>query len=126
MDKLVLDETPKTPKTFFDHQNGKLQLTGRSIPENAYGFYYPLLEWCDEYAKNPAEQTHFVLNISYFNSSSAEFLLDIFKKLEDLYQRGKAVHIHWHYDRQDEDMLIVGEDFKQLLKVPITMVAFEE
>lgn len=126
MNTLVLDHTPKTPQILFDHKTGKLQLSGRSIPENAHRFYLPLLEWLDEYLPTPADQTHFVLNLTYFNSSSAEFLLDIFKKLEDLYHRGKAVHIHWHYDNQDEDMLMVGEDFKQLLKVPITMIAVAE
>lgn len=126
MNKLVLDDTPKTPHIFFDHQTGKLNLSGRSIPENAQRFYLPLLEWLDDYLLTPADQTHFVLSLSYFNSSSAEFLLDIFKKLEDLYRSGKAVHIHWHYDSQDEDMLMVGEDFKQLIKVPITMVSIEE
>lgn len=36
MENLTLEGSAKTPTVHFDAQNGKLELKGRSIPENSY------------------------------------------------------------------------------------------
>jgi len=55
MEKLQIEGTAKTPTVNFD-PSGKLELKGRSIPENSIEFYKPLMEWLDEYEKNPQEK----------------------------------------------------------------------
>jgi hypothetical protein len=121
MESLIIENTNKTPKVFFNALNGKMELAGRSIPENSFQFYEPLLQWIDEYSKSPQEQTSFSFKLDYFNTSSSMYILGILKKLERLYLDGKIVKVYWHYDSEDEDMLQTGEDLRQIVKIPIEM-----
>ncbi len=125
MESLIIESTNKTPKVFFNALSGKMELMGRSIPENSYQFYEPLLQWLDEYAKNPQEQTHFIFKLDYFNTSSSMYILGILKKLEKMYADGKKVRVSWYYDSEDEDMLQTGEDLRQIVKIPIEMTELE-
>lgn len=126
MQNLILNASNKSPKVIFDHQKGYLEISGKSIPENSYDLYKPLLDWVEEYLQSPAAKTIFVFRLTYFNSSSAEYILDIMKKLETLFLKGAPVEIKWYYDVEDEDMEQIGEDFKAILKIPIEMVETEE
>ncbi len=126
MQKLVLNASIKSPNVVFDHETGFLEISGKSIPENSYELYKPLLEWVDAYINNPAPLTSFIFRLNYFNSSSAEYILDIMKKLEYLYLKGNAVEIKWFYDAEDEDMEQIGEDFRAILRIPIEMLETEE
>lgn len=125
MESLIIENTNKTPKVFFNALSGKMELAGRSIPENSYQFYEPLLQWLDEYAKNPQEQTHFIFKLDYFNTSSSMYILGILKKLEKMHADGKKVRVSWYYDSEDEDMLQTGEDLRQIVKIPIEMTELE-
>ena len=122
MEKLEIDAGVKAPKVSFDPDTGLLELLGRSIPENSYEVYRPMLQWVERYIQQPAPETRLDFKLIYFNSSSAEYLLELMKYLEQLHTQGKAVEIHWHYDAGDEDMQQVGEDFKAMLSIPILMV----
>jgi hypothetical protein len=126
MQNLILNANNKSPNVIFDQERGYLEISGKSIPENSYDLYKPLLDWVDDYTNNPADKTTFVFRLTYFNSSSAEYILDIMKKLELLYLKGANVEIKWYYDAEDEDMEQIGEDFKAILKIPIEMLETEE
>ncbi|GAB4126145.1 MAG: DUF1987 domain-containing protein [Raineya sp.] len=125
MESLIIENTNKTPKVFFNALNGKMELAGRSIPENSFQFYEPLLQWIDEYAKSPQDQTSFTFKLDYFNTSSSMYILGILKKLEKMYLEGKNVKVFWYYDTEDEDMLQTGEDLRQIVKIPIEMTELE-
>jgi hypothetical protein len=125
MESLIIESTNKTPKVFFNALNGKMELVGRSIPENSFQFYEPLLQWLDEYAKSPQDQTNFTFKLDYFNTSSSMYILGILKKLEKMHLEGKNVKVFWYYDAEDEDMLQTGEDLRQIVKIPIEMTELE-
>ncbi len=127
MDKLEIQGTAKTPSIVFDPNEGRLEIKGRSIPENAIDFFKTLVDWLDEYAKNPKEMTEANIQLEYFNTSSSKCILDIFKKLESINkQEGKNVVINWYYEEDDEDMLEAGEDYQSILKIPFKMIEIEE
>ena len=121
MDNFTLIPTPKTPRLYFNSQNGDFEISGRSIPENSIEFYKPLLEWLDEYEKNPQPQTKLHVNLEYFNTSSSKCLVEILRKLEKVNEKA-GVKVYWHYEEEDEDMMESGEDFKKILKLPIELV----
>jgi hypothetical protein len=122
MEEINLTPTQKTPLVHF-HPNGKLELKGRSIPENSLEFYKPLNDWLDVYAKSPAAETSVHVQLEYFNTSSSKCLLDFFKRLEAL--DGK-VTVLWYYEQDDEDMLEAGEDYEAIISVPFKMIEVEE
>lgn len=126
MNNIILNGTPKTPDVNFSAEEGRLEIKGRSIPENSIEFYSDLLAWIDEYATNPKTTTVMDMKLEYFNTSSSKCILDVFKKLEVIKKNGQEVVINWYYEEEDEDMLEAGEDYDAIIDIPFTMKVLEE
>ncbi|MGM0531420.1 MAG: DUF1987 domain-containing protein [Bacteroidota bacterium] len=122
MESLSIEGTNKTPNVKLDPVSGVIEIKGRSIPENSIEFYRPIVEWLDEYAKNPNKKTTVNVQLEYFNTSSSKCILDIFKKLESLKKSRNEVVINWYYEEDDEDMLESGEDYESIIRVPFKMI----
>lgn len=123
MEPITIEGTPKTPTVKFDADKGVVEIKGRSIPENSIEFYKPLVEWLDEYAKKPKDETTVNVQLEYFNTSSSKCILDVFKKLESIHKaQQNEVLINWYYEEDDEDMLEAGEDYESIIRVPFKMV----
>lgn len=122
MEPIVKDNTPKTPAVNFNAGSGVLEIKGRSIPENAIAFYKPLVDWLEDYAKNPVKRTQANVQLEYFNTSSSKCILDIFKKLEAIHKAKNEVIINWYYEADDEDMHEAGQDYESIIRVPFKMV----
>ncbi len=126
MESIKIERTRKTPDVVFNAETGKIQIEGKSIPENSIEFYKPLVDWLDEYSNNPVENTEVNIKLEYFNTSSSKCILDVFKKLENIYKEDNNVIINWYYEEDDEDMLEAGEDYQSILKIPFKMIEMEE
>lgn len=126
MDPIIIEGTPKTPTVNFDASTGKIEIKGRSIPENSIEFYKPLVDWLEAYGSSAQANTVVNIQLEYFNTSSSKCILDIFKKLENIAKAGSNVIINWYYEEDDEDMLEAGEDYQSIIKVPFKMIEIEE
>jgi len=126
MENFHLTETPKTPMVSFDAKAGKLVLAGRSIPENSIEFYKPLYDWIDQYMKQPRANTLFEVKLEYFNTSSSKCLVEVFRRLEEIQEKGFEVSVDWFYEEDDEDMLESGMDFKEIINLPINMKVLDQ
>ena len=67
MQNIFFQGNSSTPAVNFDFDKGLVEISGRSIPENALKFYTPLIEWINEYQLNPKKTTTVNLDIEYFN-----------------------------------------------------------
>ncbi len=126
MESIKIERTRKTPDVTFNAETGKIQIEGKSIPENSIEFYKPLVDWLDEYGKTPRDITEVNIKLEYFNTSSSKCILDVFKKLENIFKGDNNVVINWYYEEDDEDMLEAGEDYQSILKIPFKMIEMEE
>ena len=126
MESISIEGTPKTPTVNFDAATGKIEIKGRSIPENSIEFYRPLVEWLEEYSKEPQKLTTVNIQLEYFNTSSSKCILDVFKKLEAIKKARNEVVINWYYEEDDEDMLEAGEDYESIIRVPFKMIEIVE
>ena len=118
-----LAATDKTPLVELDAAQGVLRISGTSIPENADGFYAPLFDLVESYAAAPAQRTRISVALDYFNSSSAKYILDILKRMEDLHASGSStVSMEWHHAQDDLDMEEAGRDYGELLEFPVKLV----
>lgn len=126
MKSISIPGTPKTPSVEFDADTGKIEIKGRSIPENSIEFYKPLVDWLDEYATVAKDVTEVNIQLEYFNTSSSKCILDVFKKLENVNKSANKVEINWYYEEDDEDMLEAGEDYQSIIKIPFNMIEIEE
>jgi len=125
MKKYEIIGTPKTPEVNFDPKTGKFSLSGRSIHENSDGFYMPIFELLDKYEQDPANNTDATFELEYFNTSSAKYILDILKKLEEIRLSGNPVHVNWIYEEGDLDMEEAGRDYNDLVDLDIQVVKKE-
>lgn len=123
MEVIKLEAGKRTPFVHLDYDNKIMKMDGRSMPEDAVGFFLPIIEWFKEYAKNPIENGVFEVCLEYFNTSSSKNLLEIFKAVKDA---GNGNVIEWHYDWEDEDMQEAGEDFIFIIGDSIRLVEDNE
>jgi hypothetical protein len=122
MESLLIEGTTKTPNVLFDAEKAKLEIKGRSIPENSIEFYKPLVDWLEEYSHAPKSKTEVNVHLEYFNTSSSKCILDVFKKLEAIHKNKYDIQINWYYEEDDEDMLEAGEDYESIIRVPFKMI----
>jgi len=114
-------EAEETPGILFDKSSGKLNITGKSLPEDAASFYLPVINWLNNYIKSPNNETEIIFNLVYFNTSSSKQLFKILTLLKELSNTQK-VKIIWRYDVGDKDMLASGERFSKLAQLPIEII----
>lgn len=123
MEKIFRPATDNTPLVHFDPTAGVIELKGRSIPENAAEFYFPLLEWLNNYSQDPLKHTHFIFYLEYINSISQKMLADIFLKAQNIKANGSTVEVTWQFDEEDEEMFEEGKVFSSKFNLPISFVA---
>jgi hypothetical protein len=122
MEELIISGTPKTPSVKTDSNQGLLEITGRSNPENTIEVFKPIVNWVEEYAQNPGEKTTVNIQLEHFNTSSSKSLIGILKRFEAIKKEGRDVIINWHYEADDEDILEAGENFESVIAIPFNMV----
>jgi len=130
MEKLIIEPTANSPKIVLDPEAKNFEFSGESRPENVRKFYLPILEWLEAYTteqekSRDAERTSDLLcqfNFEYFNSTSAKYILDIFKSLNSISALGIDLDIKWLYEEDDEDMLEVGQEMSRMSKLPFEYI----
>ncbi len=127
MKQLYIKGTRQTPDVDFNYDKGILELKGRSIPENTYEYFAPLVDWVEEYAKAPKTNTVMKVYLEYFNTSSSKFILELFKKLRPITElKGYNIVVEWYYDEDDEEMMETGEDYEDVSKLPFKLIEIVE
>lgn len=122
--RISLDKKPDTPKIDMDAQEGFLEISGRSLPENAELFYEPVLEWVSSYIKTDPPKTVIKIELEYFNSSSVKQVLMILIKLEELCRSGREVLVVWSYNEDDELMEMKGRELESITELPFNLVPY--
>jgi SiaC family regulatory phosphoprotein len=120
---LILEPTEYTPKIFLNQQTGIFEVSGRSFPEDASRFYFPVLNWIEEYVQEPCQKTLFYFNLEYFNSSSLKQLLEILLKLEKIAGAGNSVKVIWSYDLEDDLMAAKGQELQNIVNLTFELKA---
>ncbi|MFN8775473.1 MAG: DUF1987 domain-containing protein [Flavobacteriales bacterium] len=119
---IELKATEDTPEVRFSAADGLLVISGRSLPENAWQFYQPLIDWTRAYCAASAQETLLELKLDYFNSSSGRFLFELLTILENRAGDKSKVQVNWHVDHDDELMIEKGQELKGLLEIPFRIV----
>lgn len=118
---LLIEPGKKTPQVDLNSLNGELIFSGKSIPENASGFYENIYKWVCEYGKKPKLTTNLRLNLEYFNSSSSIWLAKIVRVLCSVKKAGYTLFIHLYFDVEDFDSMHQS-DLKDALSPIMDMI----
>ena len=119
---ILIDKTADCPYVNFS-EDGLLEIEGRSITEDVFSFWQPLVDWIEQYIKVPAEKTKVVVYLEYTNSSSNKYLNEMMKLLDTCAANDNSVEIIWRYEEDDESILMLGHDLDALTNIPFI---FEE
>ena len=123
MDPLFIIGSNECPTIILDKDRATFEITGQSLPEEAISFYTPVIDWFEEYIKDALPLTVLVLKLDYCNSSSTKAIADVMEVLEDHSKNGGKVEVQWFYMEDDDDMLDVGKEFQEIIKIPFTFIA---
>lgn len=117
MESLLIQHTEDTPQVDFNIDTGVFSISGRSLPENAIEFYLPILEWLEQLLTNSDDKKMiFEIKLEYFNTASSKQLAKIFLLIEK-YNELHDITIHWYYEKEDNDMLVSGNQYSKFLKL---------
>ncbi len=125
MDIINLAGTEDTPKIILDQSQKIYEISGRSLPEDAVNFYAPVLKWLDDFAVEKPGELEMNINLEYFNTASSKLILDIFSKMETLKEESVVVSVRWFYAKDDTDMMEAGEEYSELVEIPILLECTE-
>jgi hypothetical protein len=113
MSDLNLDATQSTPAITTHWNEGLLVMRGDSYPENSYEFFAPLFAWVRQYLDDTQTPLQLELHLLYLNTSSVKAMMDIFDLLEEAHESGRDVTVKWFYDRDNERVAELAEEFKE-------------
>ena len=105
---LKIEKTANSPEIILNKEEGIFQIVGRSIVENSYDFYNPILSWFEEYFKEPNKATKLSLFIDYLNSSSTLQIMKLIK----IFNGKENVKVVWAYEEGDENSKETGEEYE--------------
>ncbi|MDD4384132.1 MAG: DUF1987 domain-containing protein [Bacteroidales bacterium] len=132
MEPLFIEPTEFTPKVFFDPENSLFEISGFSRPENVIGFYKPILKWLEEYNDMVLSQNinfkksilTLNLKMTYFNSASSKFLLDVMLEFMKFMSKGNKIEVNWYYEEGDDEILESGEEIADMLGYNFNFISY--
>lgn len=125
MEKLEFLEKEDAPYVVLDAANNNFMISGKSLPEDTFSFYNPILSWLKEYANNPNPKTEFNFKLIYFNTATSKSIVDILIILENMKKAGHDIMVRWHFPDDDEDIEDSGEEFANIIDVPFEHIPYE-
>ncbi len=122
------ERSGSTPYILFDPERHYLRMEGESFHENVAEFYAELDRLVGQYIYTDFSTFTFDCALSYFNSSTAKFLLNFFLNIDDaIAQTQKEVIVRWIADADNEIIVEFGEDFAEELEhIEFCMVIQEQ
>ncbi len=121
MEKYQIRPSRNTPDIILTPE-GSMRIKGRSIHENVAEFYEPLLDWADEYVLEPPPLTCVDIQLEYFNSASAKYIIQLLQRLQMVTLKNKKFLVNWFYEVGDDDILERGEYFSSVLDIPFKYI----
>ena len=117
MNDLVIQASERTPNIIFNISENILIIKGRSLPEDVFEFFQPVLDWLDSYFQQVEDQVQFTFSLEYFNTASAKIIVDILKKIKNAQQNNVDINVLWYYAEYDEDMEEVARKLSEIIGV---------
>lgn len=115
-----------TPSVYIDESQYLVKISGSSFNENAIDIYYQILDWVHKIEEGLESPLKFEFDYIYINSATKKMVFVILNHLDKLHKAGKDINVTWYYEEYDDDMLELGEDFKELISMPFDFIAKSE
>ena len=123
--ELHILSTNNTPGILLKPE-GFVRIDGRGLTGYNEETSEQILNWIQEYLRNPAELTIIIIALEYVNSASAKTLVSILKEISRVVKHNKQFFVHWCYEDEDEDILERGEYISTALNIPIDFIRTQD
>jgi len=118
---MIIEPTKYSPRVELN-PNGYIHIEGRSIIEDPFVFYNPILNW----VKNATSHSLNVeIKLEYLNTSSSIQIYKLLATIQENFGEQFAT-ISWFYEDGDEDTYELGKEFESQLKLPFGFYKFAE
>ncbi|MPS28891.1 biofilm regulation phosphoprotein SiaC [Pigmentiphaga sp.] len=125
MSNLSITGSQSTPAISGDWNAGILTMTGDSYPENSFDLFNQVIDWVEHFLADGKRPLSLELHLLYLNTSSVRAIMDVFDLLDDAHAEGHPVSVNWHYDRRNERVAELAEEFKEDCSFPFAIVAHD-
>ncbi|SRR5690554_3387023 len=126
MTTLIRKPTKTTPYVHLDAETETFVIAGRSIPIDAELFYRPLLTWFEELDTKKVNRIDLCLRFDFFNIASSKRILFILYRLAEIGKAGPKVSVRWMYEKSDDDLLEIGQDYAMMIEdIPFRFEPYE-
>lgn len=122
MEPLHISPTDTTPEVTLDASEGIIAIKGISDEEDALGFYFPIIQWLDNYQHHSAPETTLTIQLKYFNTASAKALYEIVKRVAEVRKESHTATVRWYYDKEDPVLKDDIEHFCDIVSIPIQLL----
>ena len=119
MNDLKIAKKINTPEVSFIYNTGKLIMSGRAHPENVEATFSPILNWIDDYVKNPVPNTTFTVDLEYYNSSASKNLMRIFSSLIKIKEDTNLEILWFYYDLDSKEL---AHDFEAIMDYEMKII----
>lgn len=117
MDNIFIKQGTRSPEVTFDFNQNIFEIKGESYPEDVNEFYGEIMDNMEKYLSDTCDaKIKFLFEFIYFNSSTAKILMNLFELLDEAASKGNTIEITWRYERDDDNMQELGEEFSEELK----------
>ncbi len=121
MEYIKIEETHNSPMVILDPSEGYGLFQGKAFASDAYNFFFPIIEWFDNYANNPRSNSTFEFKLEYINSASGKSIAKIFSIIKNMIVNDN-ISVKWYYNSEDDEMKDMGEEFGEFLGIEIEII----
>jgi hypothetical protein len=121
MHDLPVQNTPAAPTLTINNNEGIIELKSPHKWGGSLTFYHELLEWTDQYIKNP-KNTIVNVDLMHIDPSSAEWLTFFFKKLVKIRKKRYELTVNWYYHQTIENSKAYGYVFSKISKIRFNFI----
>ena len=111
---IIIPQTLAAPHIVFKPEKGHLLIQGKSLLEDPYAFYTPIIQALREHVSSPNTPLFVEINFVYLNSSSSRCFMEILTILENSDAPNKLV---WYFENGDDIMEEKGEQFQSMVEM---------
>jgi len=102
MKKIEIAGTYNSPKVAIDPSTGIIKICGRSTMINPQEFYPYVVDYIENYCKQPYKNSLLIIDLEHYNSLSSKYLLMIIELISKIECKNEyKVKINWYFDPDD-------------------------
>jgi hypothetical protein len=115
-----------TPKVRFIVAEQSCTIEGESLVEDAFEFYYHLVQKVNEYFLGDADLLTFHIKLTFFNTSSSKGILELLQTFKYWQRNGKTVIVNWYYPDPDHDYLLISaQEFMKVAELEMNLKPYQ-